>query len=665
MNINRCRCLASATLIMLLAVATTARAQKAYPAPKGVSIAPRDRQQISQKLKQLREAITKLRAKQTAPRRLADIAVYAKSAEWILRHNEFFSRQYARWTLEALETGLRRAGELNAGKPSWTNQTGSVIRGYVSKVDGSVQPYALSLPEKIDPQSIKQYPLYVKMHGRGASLNEIRFIHIHDGKPLAADQTWIQLDVFGRTNNAYRYSGETDIFEAIADVKRQFRIDERRIVLWGFSMGGAGAWHMGLHHPSLWCSVGPGAGFIDFYKYQNQTKRRPPWQHKTLRIYDSVDYVGNAFNVPIIAYCGEDDPQLGPARRMVDLAKKSGATIKLLVGPKTGHRFHPQQYKEFMAFHRARVKTGRPVYPAPRQVRFTTWTLKYNTCDWVTVEEMRELYQPAVVIARVDKDSSTLHVNTTNVAVLRVSRDVAETINIDGTVLRLGTAARGLLPGVYFELSGKHWETLDYDTSRTFVTNPDLRKRHDLQGPIDDAFMQPFVCVRGTGTPWSAANTDWANWTLNRFEKEFDKWLRGRIRIVKDTEVTARMIADHNLILFGDPGSNTLLAKVLDRLPITWTRESFKVNGKQYDPNTHGLSLIYPNPLNRRRYVVVNSGHTFHTRDFRASNSWLFPRLGDIAVQKFAKKSSGSYQENTVWADLFDSSWKLPAATGK
>ena len=665
MNTKRDRCAVSTAVVLLLTVAATAQAQKAYPAPEGIALSSQDRQRITRQLTKLRGAITKLRAAKTDPHRVADVAVYAKSAEWILRHNEFFSRRYIGWTLKALETGLSRANDLAAGKSPWTGRTGSVIRGYVSRVDGSVQPYALSLPEAFDPPSGGRVPLYVKLHGRGASLNEIRFIHIHDGKPLPADQTWIQLDVFGRTNNAYRYSGETDIFEAIADVKRQFRIDPRRIVLWGFSMGGAGAWHLGLHHPSLWCSVGPGAGFIDFYKYQNQTTHRPPWQHKTLRIYDSVDYVGNAFDVPIIAYCGEIDPQLGPARRMVALAKQSGAAIKLLVGPKTGHRFHPQQYKEFMAFHRARVKKGRPVYPAPHEVRFTTWTLKYNTCDWVTVEEMSQLYQPAVVIARVDADTSTLKVRTTNVTVLRVLRDVADRIEIDGTLLRLNSAARGLLPGVYFQLAGGKWETLDYDTSRAFVTNPDLRKRHDLQGPIDDAFMRPFVCVRGTGTPWSKSNTDWANWTLNRFEKEFDKWLRGRIRIVNDVDVTAKLIADNNLILFGDPGSNTLLAKVLDHLPIQWTRDALTVNGKQYDPDTYGLSLIYPNPLNRRRYVVVNSGHTFHQRDFRASNSWLFPRLGDIAVQKFIKQPTGGYQEKIVWADLFNSSWQLPKQTGR
>ena len=243
---------------------------------------------------------------------------------------------------------------------------------------------------------------------------------------------------------------------------------------------------------------------------------------------------------------------------------------------------------------------------------------------------------------------------------LSLARDIAEVASIDGKRLPLNSAARGLLPGVYYELDSDGWEVLDYDTSRAFIDNPDLRKRHNLQGPIDDAFMQPFVCVRGTGKPWSQANHDWAEWTLKRSEREFDKWLRGKIPIVDDTDVTEEMIRRKNLILFGDPGSNTLLAKVIGKLPVTWTKESLEVNGRTYDSDTHGLSLIYPNPLAPRRYVVVNSGHTMHEKDFRASNSWLFPRLGDIAVQKFEKQSTGAYSETVDWAALFNSGWGLP-----
>ena len=638
-----------------------AAAQTAFPSAKNLQISEKERKAITAKLAQLQKAVADLKKNAKQNRQLlADVEVFAKAAEWILRHGEFFRPNYARNTIRVLNAGRKRAAELQAGKPSWIRKPGTTIRGYYSVVDGSVQPYALTLPKGIDPRSGTRYPLHLKLHGRGSTLNEVSFIARHNNRPLPKSQNWVQVDVFGRVNNAYRWSGETDIFEAMKDAKRRVRIDERRIVLHGFSMGGAGAWHLGLHHPSLWCSVGPGAGFVDFYEYQKQTVKRPPHQHATLGIYDAVDYARNASNVPVCSYGGELDKQLAASTRMVAAAKKLGIDIKLVIGKGAGHRFTPAGRKEFMAFHMQQMKQGRPAFPGRKSIRFVTRTLKYNRCEWATIEELIEPYQPATVEGGVDQKTGRLKLTTKNVGALRIARDIADNIEIDGTVMQLRDAAKGLLPDVYFVKGDKTWNQLSYDDSRRFARNPDGNKRHNLQGPIDDAFMQPFLCVRGTGTPWSIKQQEWANWTLNRFDREFDKWLRGKIPVIDDAKLTADQIRSKNIILFGDPGSNSVLAKVLEKLPVKWTKDALVVAGKKYDPNTHGLSLIFPNPLNPRRYVVINSGHTFHRRDFRASNSWLFPRLGDIAVQKFEKKTNGGYKETTVWAAIFNSAWRLP-----
>jgi len=650
---------------------TDAFGQTAFPEDKVSKVDAKDVERLETRRKALEKAVAEFAAqaeksgKKLDPQWLADIEVLAKGVEWLVRHNEFFRPNYVALGEQSLALGEGRLSELKAGRRPWENRAGTTIVGYVSQVDGSRQPYALTLPEGFQPDAPKRWPLHVKLHGRGANLNEVAFVKQHEGKKAAKGLEHIEIDVFGRTNNAYRFAGETDVFEAIADAKRRCRIDERRVTLRGFSMGGAGAWHLGLHYPSLWSSVGPGAGFVDFYDYQKVTKKLPFYQHQTLSIYDATDYAMNAFNVPICTYGGELDAQLVASTKMAAKAKTAGAEIKVIIGPKTAHRWHPESEKEFLAFHAAKSKEGRVGYPGLKHIRFITHTLKYNECEWLTIEEMLELYKPAIVEGKVGNDG-ILRIKTRNVAVLQIARDVTDSVEIDGTLMKLNSAADGLLPGVYYEKGKESWHVQDYETSRSFVSNPDLRKRRNLQGPIDDAFMQPFLCVRGTGKPWVEEQDAWAKWTLGRFEQEFDKWMRGKIHAVDDSKLTEEQIKDHNIILFGDPGSNSVLAKILDRLPVKWTREAIEVNGVKYDPKSHGLSLIYPNPLNKSRYVVINSGHTFHERDFRASNAWLFPRLGDIAVQKFEKlpgkkpgESGAGYKETIVWADLFNPSWRL------
>ncbi len=623
--------------------------------------------QIGDRLDRLVEAMAALPDDAAAARWLPDVEICAKAAEWIVRHGEFSKPGDVEDTFAALALGFERSAALREDggfdRPSWLREPGTVVLAYRSRVDGSVQPYALTLPEGIDAESSRRWPLVIKLHGRHQALNEVRFIRQHQGKPLTEPRESIQLDVFGRTNNAYRWSGETDVFEALADVRRRFSIDERRITLWGFSMGGAGAWHLGLHHPSLWSSVGAGAGFVDFYEYQNHPERLPEYQHWTLHIYDAVDYAANLANVPFVTYGGEQDKQLAASLTVKLAALKQNVPLRLLVGAGMGHKFDDASFAAFTAFHAEHAAKGRPEHyadPLKQDLRFVTYTPKYNRCEWLTVLEMRELYAPATATSRVDEDGN-VHLTTNNITALSVTRGVPGPLTIDQQgPFEVPTADDESLPRVTFVRDAERWSPLSDDQARRFDRNPQLHKRHNLQGPIDDAFMQPFLCVQGTGTPWSRLHQDWAKWTLERFGQEFDKWLRGRIPVVNDVDLTDEQIATKNLVLFGDPGSNAVLSRIAGRLPIEWTRERLTVHGQPYDPASHGVVLIFPNPLNSERYVVVNSGHTFHERDFRASNSWLFPKLGDIAVIRFSPDSYGSYQEQTIWADLFDAGWKLP-----
>lgn len=625
-------------------------------------------------LEELRTSLTALRGQtglQTPAGEmlLADVAIFEKAATWMLRFSEFPKPEYREQLLSVLRKGQARAKQLTSGQAPWDRGTLTTIRGYVSSVDGSIQPYALTLTEDADPQDSRRWPLHVVLHGRADQMNEVNFIHRMDGRPLKVAEglpprTWIQLDVYGRGNNAYRWAGETDVFEAIRDVKRRFRIDEDRITLHGFSMGGAGAWHLGLHHPSVWSSVGPGAGFVDFYRYQKKNpddpkQRLPIHQHQTLSIYDSVDYALNAFNVPVCTYGGENDPQLLASTTMSDAADVLDVPMTVLVGPKMGHAFDPESLRQFMTFHLRQSEAGRPSFGKRREIRFTTSTLKYNRCDWLAIEEMLQPYQPAIVEAQMTADGD-VEISTSNIRALSVGRDAGTSAIIDGVRLECRGAAEGLLPDVVYVRTTDGWDVLDYEASRGFAENPELRKRHGLQGPIDDAFMSSFVCVRGTGVAWHENIQNWSDWSLRRFQQEFSQWMRGDVPVMNDTDISDDTVARNHLILFGDPNSNAVLKRIIGSLPVQWTSDGIKLGKQQWTGVDHGLVMIFPNPLNRSKYVVLNSGHTFHAKDFQASNAWLFPRLGDVAVLKLIPAAE-AFEEQPAWAGIFGSDWRLPA----
>lgn len=673
----RASILNGALIWSVLAFGTSpASAQPTFKKPPRYEPSAAERGEIETKLAELTKALAALPVGEGAQRDvLADVAIYQKAAAWTLRLNEFFAKKDVAATLKVIERGLERARQLADGQRPWASASGSSIHGYYSKVDGSVQPYALIVPPNLEKKDDagdvpKRYRLDVVLHGRGDTLNEVNFIQAHDGKATPADTEAAAggifvLHVFGRTNNAYRWAGETDVFEAIAAVKRSHSIDDRRIVLRGFSMGGAGAWHLGLHHPSLWSSVEAGAGFSETKNYA-KLKATPDDQVKGLRIYDAVDYAANAFNVPMVGYGGEDDPQRQASINIEEALKALGYTFKTeglltrgegidflrVVGAKMGHKVDPASAKILKEFHDEHAKQGANL--TPKRIRFVTSTLKYNQAAWLSVEQLEEHYRPASVEAELQGSLAVVS-KIENVAVLGVERHVAESIRLGGQEFPLEGAVQGLLPSVYFQRDGDEWNQLDYDASRRLQENAERGKRRNLQGPIDDAFTGPFLCVRGTGKPWNPHVQKWADARLDQFAQDWARWMRGDVRIKKDTEVTPEDIETCHLVLFGDPGSNSLLARVLKDLPLGWTQTEVDLAG-QYRADSHAPVLITLNPLNPHRYVVVNSGHTFGAKEFTGTNALLFPYLGDYAVIQ-VDGTAGV----TKTSGYFDESWKLKA----
>ena len=626
------------------------------PAP--VPLTAEVRAELVKEIADLRAAVKALQSEKPDVRQLVDAEIGIEAVDRSLRFEELTKKNSPAQARAILAVSKQRIEVLRSGPATWGQTPGRTVLGYRSRVDGTAQPYALTLPIGFQEKGSHRLPLYIELHGRGEQ-SEVPFFSQHEGKPVPTGQSYLKLDVFGRGNNAYRYAGETDVFEALADVIRRYRVDERRIVLWGFSMGGAGSWHLGLHYPAKWCSVGPGAGFVEFYSYQKVKQPLPAFQDRTLSIYDATSYAMNLANVSLVTYGGEVDPQLAASTTMRDLAGQLNIPVNVIIGPMMGHKFDDASKAAFMAFHEVNAKRGLPESTDRRKVRFTTCTVKYNECDWLRIEEQTVPYEESIVESEMEGDD-TLHLDTDNVNALSVSRTIADKLSIDDSLdFPLTEAASGRLPEVYFVKENDAWQLLDYDDSIAFAEPTEPRKRHNLQGPIDDAFSQSFVCVRGTGTPWSKSHQAYADWNLARFQKEFDQWMRGQARTIDDTAVTDELIENHNLVLFGDPGSNAVLARVIESLPLDWTKEAVTFNDTSYNPDLHSVALIFPNPLNRSKYVVLNTGHTFHEKDFKASNAQLYPRLGDAAVLRFRADKKTGFSEEIVTGEIFNTQWEL------
>ena len=638
--------------------------------PLGIEVPEADRKELEEGLKSLDSLIGQIRLSKHADQNrveslLPDVEIFSRAIHQGLEYREFFSANDVKNAKSVLQEGLRRAEQLVKGDADWVTQKGLVVRGFRSKIDQTVQPYGLVFPDSYDGTGIANYRLDLWFHGRGEKTSESAFIaqRMRQVGQVAPKDT-IVLHPYGRYSNAFKFAGEVDVLEGLEHAKQNYRVDEDRIAVRGFSMGGAGCWQMAVHYPDMFFAANPGAGFSEtpeFLKFFQKETLSPAWYQKTLwHLYDCTDWAVNLAQLPTVAYSGELDIQKQAADIMEEALATEGISLTHLIGPETKHAIHPESLVDIETRLASLAKTGRN--RLPHEIRFVTWTLKYNRMHWLTVTGMKSHWEPARVTAMLapafgfsNQADHRIIVKPENVTGFRIDIEPglgpfspARPLHVLGHKIPVGTDRS---VHAEFHLNGDEWK---------LGPAPDngLRKKHNLQGPIDDAFMDSFIVVRPTGTAKHEAVQKWTTSELQHTVEQWRKQFRGDAVVKDDSAISDKDIASSNLILFGDPASNSLLAKIINKLPIGWNDQTVQVGKRSFDAAHHAPILIYPNPLNPERYVVLNSGFTY--REFAyLNNARQVPKLPDWAVIDLRTPADSLWPGKVVAADFFDEIWQL------
>ena len=611
--------------------------------PTGMEIPAADRQHLMAAAGDLQKRVDVLKHKSPY---WPDVAIYSKAVLWAVGENTVYNQRELAAAYELIDEGTKRADALERGLTPWNDATGLVVRGYVSRIDGSVQPYGLVIPASWSQRGRARYRLDIWFHGRGEQLTELSFL---DGRrkslgDFAPDNVFV-LHPYGRFCNANHVAGETDTLEAMADVQRRYRIDDDRITVRGFSMGGGATWHFAVHHADKWAAAAPGAGFSetpDFQRSYSNGATFPKWQVQLWKWYDATDWPTNLSNLPTIAYNGDKDGQKQAADAMEKAMKAVGLELPRVTGPDTGHWYHKDSKPVIETFVTAAANKGRT--RNPERVRFTTWTLRYNSHYWVTIHRLKEHYAESLVDATRSASGDRVDVKTKGVESFSLTLDPApKRVTIDGQTVTSGA--------IYVNQNGK-WMTAAHLRAK----RGELVKHHGVQGPVDDAFLDSVIFVSPSGTPMVGSTGAFLEKARVRAAGDWKRFFRGEMPTVADRDLTAKQIAESHIVVWGDPQSNSVLGKVIGKLPIKWDKRGLSVNGRLYGPTEAYPVIVYPNPLNPEKYIVLNSGYTWYEHS-AGSNALHTPKLPDWGVVRVA---DGPQQ--VLDAGFFDESWQLRKA---
>lgn len=678
-RINIRKLVAVAAVFCMPASPALAQGEYKMLPPKGIDVAAEELRELADAVAKARAELESAAASEDGSAWRPDVEVFLRSAELAIDQGLFYKpkdtdgvRQVVRVARERLEVLKTFGGGINnrllavgAREEKDAAAPRLLAGGFVSRIDGSTQPYGLVVPADYFENPDKPRRLDVWLHGRGDTKTEIPFLQERLSRVgiYAPDDT-IVLHPFGRHCNAFKFAGEVDVDEAIEHVKERFSIDPLRVSIRGFSMGGAGCWHLAAHAPGRWFAANPGAGFVDTIRYQGWDRKGIPfelqdWGRRLMYWYDIPPWVDNLSNTNVIAYSGEVDPQRQAAELMIEAAEKQNIEIEHVIGAGMGHKIDDDSAAKIEARMAHWADQATDEYRS--RIRLVTYTLRYPQVDWVRVEGLKEHWKRAEVTAEL-VEPATIRIDAANVDRLRLdfsrrgwplhSGSVRLEINGQMAAGPSVTAGRPLAIDL-IEQDGQ-WYELDRDDE----ADVGLRKKPGLQGPIDDALTGPFLFVMPS-RPCRHGNIErFVEQESEHARRTWQRVMRGDVRTVLDSELTEEQIASHHLICFGDFTGNRFLASIAGSLPLRWTDEQITAGAESFESEHHALVMVYPNPKNPEKYVVVNSGVTFRESS-NTTNSRQIAMLPDWAVIDVRVAPDGVFPGKVAAADFFDESWTV------
>ncbi|MBM4035590.1 MAG: hypothetical protein FJ291_27940, partial [Planctomycetes bacterium] len=523
---------------------------------------------------------------------------------------------------------------------------------YRCELDDTDQPYSLWLPKDYDEG--KKWPLAIQLHGLGGS-------HRIGGPPRELED-WVVASPDGRGNTDYKLWGELDVVRVVEEVKKHLSIDPDRVVLYGFSMGGSGSWQVGVHFPDLFAGLGPVCGNADHRVWEREWswgERNPTWMSPRKAWVEATEspafFAENLINLPSMPLHGDKDNVVpcGHSRSMAAELLKVGAPCNYVEIPGAGHGVPGDKIAEMLKWLRDQKRD-----PWPRRVVFKTAWRRHPGAYWVRLHRFERPFTFARLEAEA-VDKSFVRVKTENLE--EFSLQLAAPLFDAGGPVRVSVDGaeqyRGKAPDdgwLRLRRRGAKWAP---------AKEPDgLHKTPQLEGPVEHAFMSSFVIVFGTSGDDERAKRVAAD-EARLLADFWNRWARGRCRIKPDREVKDDDIARCNLILVGDPATNSLIPRVMPDLPIRIEGKSILFGDKRFTGDDLGLKLIYPNPLNPQRYVALFTGTTWRgvfEIIGRFGNWFDWGILDGFHWADFEVFDNLTYSPETALAiGYFDNDWRL------
>jgi len=500
---------------------------------------------------------------------------------------------------------------LQHNKEAFAHVSGLHLRGQTLK-EHEEDSYMIYVPETYDKKPV---PLVVMMPYESSvrPFNISTYVsnieRIEHMKKLAEKYRfavlWSSYRIY--TNHNFINMFCNTVFDRINDVKRDYNIDSSRIFVYGDCAGGALALYIAGKNPSYFAALAAeGPAIPGGYNVTDDDEDESMYYSQKDRVYNFYNTPENFrnFSSYIVHSVNDEKSAFDLSQTLFDQVKKAGGNMelkKLYVRKGTDLFFmNLMPENKIMTDIFAFFNTKRRVIP--NEITFSTWLLKYNSCFWVTLDDI--IYgEKASVNADFSESRNSITITAQNLNRLTLDLNL---LNIRDKKEEITLTVNGRSKKYNYPVNNKLSVTINT------VAKGDLLKNHDAEGPVNDFFSRPFLLVSGSsGTVMEQAlckaitDSFALNWKTNFLTEQFS--------IKKDVEVTGADIKNYNLLIVGNTNTNRLLEKIYNKLPVIIEQQYISIGGRNFDGPDLSYAFIYPNPLNTAKYILVigSNGYKF------------------------------------------------------
>ncbi len=415
--------------------------------------------------------------------------------------------------------------------------------------------------------------------------------------------------------SVYQGPGEVDLFEAIDFICAHFPIDRQRICLMGGSMGGAATWYIASHYPDRFAAAAPFCGYCDYTLWTKPgglIMRTMPWEEYSWQSRGAAYRAANLSNMAVWMTHGEWDIGIGGgvpiehSRQMARRFDQLGMPYEFTVVPECGHGcMVEEQLRRVIPW---LCQQRLPQHP--ERVQLVAHTLRHSQSFWLSIDAFEAYGTPARVDAHVVGDTlSVVAQNVHSFSIGPIPEKRAVRIDLPGVESQrfdCSQVAHSLVR------DGHGWRAEEQPAAGAGV------KRRAQSGPFADLFFAPLYIVKGTRG--SAQENFLQQWMAENIPGYFRQTNGGvhrgifngesyyDISVVDDEALSDEALHGANLLLWGTDRSNSVLARFIDQLPLSFAPDSVTVGGQAFAGQHVGLAACFPHPLNAQRYMAVVGG---------------------------------------------------------